>query len=180
MSIIVEIDNITIRQFEKSDLQTFASYRAIPEVAQYQSWSDYTYDDAIKLYDSMQGHTLGEVGQWFQLAIADKQSHKLLGDLAIHFIDDQQVEVGFTLAPENQGKGIGSKSLSAFIDHLFNTMNKYRIIATTDCDNHAAYKLLERVGFRREAHFVNNIFFKGQWGSEYQYALLKSDRGLSR
>ncbi|WP_198553546.1 MULTISPECIES: hypothetical protein [unclassified Shewanella] len=48
MSIIVEIGNVTIRQFEKSDLQTFTRYRAIPEVAQYQSWSNYTYDDAIK------------------------------------------------------------------------------------------------------------------------------------
>ncbi|WP_308304375.1 GNAT family protein [Shewanella sp. GutDb-MelDb] len=71
-----------------------------------------------------------------------------------------KVASGFTLAPETK-KGIGSKSLSAFMEHLFNTMNKYRIIATTECDNHAAYKLLERVGFRREAHFVNNIFLKG-------------------
>ncbi|WP_428848266.1 GNAT family N-acetyltransferase [Shewanella gelidimarina] len=176
MPLLLEIDELNIRAFEKSDLHTFATYRAVPDVAQYQSWHHYSYDDAKKLYDSMQGHVFGEVGQWFQLAIVDKQSNQLLGDLAIHFIDEDQVEVGFTLAPENQGKGIGRKALSAFVDYLFDQMDKYRIIATTDCDNHASYKLLERVGFRREAHFVNNTFFKGEWGSEYQYALLKSDR----
>jgi RimJ/RimL family protein N-acetyltransferase len=34
---------------------------------------------------------------------------------------------------------------------------------------------LEAVGFRQEAHFVENIFFKGAWGSEFQYALLASE-----
>ncbi|MCL1048186.1 GNAT family N-acetyltransferase [Shewanella abyssi] len=176
MSTLIELDNLIIRQFEQNDLHIFARYRAVPDVAKYQSWSDYSYEKATHLFDSMQGHEFGAVGQWFQLAIADKQSNALLGDLAIHFIDAEQVEVGFTLAPENQGKGIAAKSVAAFIDYLFDTMNKYRIVATTDCDNHPSYRLLERVGFRREAHFVNNIFFKGQWGSEYQYAMLQSDR----
>jgi RimJ/RimL family protein N-acetyltransferase len=28
--------------------------------------------------------------------------------------------------------------------------------------------LLESVGFRKEGHFIENIFFKEKWGSEFQ------------
>lgn len=173
---ILTVDDLTIREFELGDLDTFARYRAVKEVARFQSWNDYSIEKANCLYESMQDHNFGEVGQWFQLAIVATQSNDLLGDFAIHFIDAEQVEVGFTLAPEHQGKGIATKALNAFIGYLFNDMKKHRIIATTDCDNHPSYQLLERVGFRREAHFIDNIFFKGAWGSEYQYGLLKSEK----
>jgi RimJ/RimL family protein N-acetyltransferase len=28
---------------------------------------------------------------------------------------------------------------------------------------------------RRDGHFVKNIWFKGEWGSEYWYGLLKEE-----
>ena len=36
-------------------------------------------------------------------------------------------------------------------------------------------QLLERVGMRREGHFIENVWFKGGWGDEYQYALLERE-----
>lgn len=48
----------------------------------------------------------------------------------------------------------------------------HRVIGVTDAKNGAAAAVLERLGMRREAHFVENVFFKGAWGDEYQYALL--------
>ncbi len=54
-------------------------------------------------------------------------------------------------------------------------MKKHRVIAITDTRNTASFKLLEKLGFRREGHYVQNIFFKGAWGDEYLYALLASE-----
>jgi ribosomal-protein-alanine N-acetyltransferase len=34
---------------------------------------------------------------------------------------------------------------------------------------------MERLGMRREAHFVENLWFKGRWSSEYWYAILRSE-----
>jgi aminoglycoside 6'-N-acetyltransferase len=47
--------------------------------------------------------------------------------------------------------------------------------AICDAENLASAKLLERIGMRREGHFVENIWFKGKWGSEYWYGLLKEE-----
>lgn len=166
---------INIRAFEESDLETFAAYRARPEVAKYQSWTTYTYEDAVRLYTAMLEHPFGTPGQWFQLAVALEASDVLVGDLAIHFIDEEQVEVGFTMSPEHQQQGYSTFALRHLVDYLFQTMNKHRIISTVDAENAAASRLLEKVGFRQEAHFVENIFFKGAWGSEFQYGLLRRE-----
>ncbi len=48
-------------------------------------------------------------------------------------------------------------------------------MAVVDTRNSGAIKLLEGLGFRREAHYRQNIFLKGEWGDEYLYALLRSE-----
>lgn len=167
--------NLTIRAFTEADLADFAQYRARPEIAKYQSWSSYSYHDAQALFNATDYQNFAVIGQWYQLAIADTQSNQLLGDLAVHFVDSDQVEIGFTIAPKNQQKGIAKEAVSSFLDYLFCTLKKHRVVATTDTDNHASYRLLESVGFRREAHFIQNIFFNGAWGDEYQYAMLANE-----
>ena len=84
-------------------------------------------------------------------------------------------EVGFTLAPAHQGKGYGTEALGALLGFAFETFGLHRIYAVTDALNVPAATLLERVGFRREAHFLENVFFKGAWGSELLFAILERE-----
>ncbi len=44
-----------------------------------------------------------------------------------------------------------------------------------DCLNDRSVALLERLGFRREGHFLQNVWFKGAWGDEYLYAILREE-----
>lgn len=166
---------LIIRSFNEADLDIFTQYRSCPEVAKYQSWTDYTYAEALALFNSTDYANFAVAGQWYQLAIADVGNNQLLGDLAVHFIDDEQVEIGFTVAPENQKKAIAKEAVSALLAYLFNSLNKHRVVATTDTENLASFALLESLGFKREAHFRQNIFFKGAWGDEYQYAMLRAE-----
>jgi RimJ/RimL family protein N-acetyltransferase len=57
----------------------------------------------------------------------------------------------------------------------FGTLGKHRVFATTDADNDAAARLFLRLGFRREAHFVEQVWFKGRWGSEFVFAMLRRE-----
>jgi RimJ/RimL family protein N-acetyltransferase len=170
---------LVFRDFTAADLPAFAQYRNEPEVARYQSWDNYDIDMAKAFFDKQQALPFGEAGSWYQIAIVDKQTNKLVGDCVIHFIDgddkDQQVEVGFTLAGVNQGKGFAREGMDCLIAFIFNDLNKRRIIAFVDALNKPAAALLEKANFRQEAHLVENILFKGCWGSEFLYALLKRE-----
>lgn len=172
---ILETPDLLIRPFEKGDLKTFADYRAQEAVARYQSWDSFNEEDALKLFQSMDYSKFGSPGHWYQLAIIRKKDGVLLGDLAVHFIDKDQMEIGFTISPKHQGQSIAKRAVTRLLDYLFGELHKHRVIAITDTRNLAANKLLESLQFRREAHFVQNIFFKGAWSDEYQYALLASE-----
>ncbi len=62
--------------------------------------------------------------------------------------------------------------MQALLGYAFEELGLHRVIAITDARNAPAAALLTRVGMRQEAHFIDNVFFKGAWGSEYQFAKL--------
>ncbi|WDE10531.1 GNAT family N-acetyltransferase [Thalassomonas haliotis] len=175
MDIQLTSPRLIIRALAPGDLHAFAQYRALPEVALYQSWSHYSYQDACRLYENMNRQAFASVGHWFQLALIEQDTHTLIGDLAVFFIDKRQVEIGVTLAPEYQGRGLAGEAIYALLDYLFLELKKHRVTAVTDAGNQACSRLLKGIGFRQEAHFVDNIYFKGAWGSEYVFAMLASD-----
>jgi RimJ/RimL family protein N-acetyltransferase len=80
-----------------------------------------------------------------------------------------------TLAKVYQGSGYGKEACMRLLSYLFDDLKKRRVIACTDVLNHPAYSLLERQGFRREAHFIENLWFKGRWASEYWYGMLQRE-----
>ena len=178
MSAVVyfETPRLTVRSMRPSDVGAFVSYRSDPDVARYQSWDDYSLEQGRALVEEMQGLRPGIPGEWYQLAIEDA-SGSLVGDLATHVDEHEhrQLEVGFTLAPEQQGQGYGTEALRGLLAYAFGTLDMHRVIAVTDARNDAAAALLARVGFRKEAHFHDNVFFKGAWGSEFVFATLASE-----
>ena len=95
----------------------------------------------------------------------------------MHALGDRprQAEIGFTLACEHQGKGYATEAVNRLLDYVFGVLGKHRVIAVTDTRNAPAARLLERVGMRREGHFVEDIWFKGGWGDEYEYAMLERE-----
>ena len=172
-----ETPRLRVRRFGRDDVRAFVAYRADPEVARYQSWSDYTEELGTALIESMQEAEPGVPGEWYQFALEDRTSGVLVGDLALKVDGDEPrvAEVGFTLAPEHQGKGYGTEALKALLGFAFETFGLRRIVAVTDALNAPAAAMLERVGFRREAHFHENVFFKGAWGSEFLFAILERE-----
>jgi RimJ/RimL family protein N-acetyltransferase len=165
---------LDVRRFTTADVTAFTAYRADQEVARYQSWDGFTHRDGEALVESMEHLDLGAPGEWFQLALEDRARRVLVGDLAckVNASEPREVEIGFTLAQAEQGRGYASEALTALLDHVFGPMRLHRVIAITDARNTAAAALLARVGMRQEAQFVENVFFKGAWGSELLFAKL--------
>ena len=172
-----ETPRLRARGFSAADVEAFVAYRADPDVARYQSWSDFTLERGEAFVASQQGTRPGVPGEWFQFALEHRSDAALVGDLALKVDADEprEAEVGFTLAPAQHGKGYASEALAGLLEHAFASYGLHRVIAVTDALNAPAAALLTRVGMRREAHFVDNIFFKGAWGSEYLFAILERE-----
>ena len=173
-----ETPRLRVRPFNQADLEALVAYRAHPDVERYQSWTDYTLDQGRALIESMQELEVGVPGQWYQFALEDRVDGTLVGDLAlcVKTSEPREAEVGFSLAPAQQGKGYAGEALRALLDYTFTTLRLHRVVAITDALNVPAARLLEGVGMRREGHFHENVFFKGAWGSELLFAVLEHER----
>ncbi|MBI5030521.1 MAG: GNAT family N-acetyltransferase [Chloroflexi bacterium] len=176
--LILETPRLVLRPFEDADVETFAAYRSDPKVAQYQSWeTPFTLKQAAAFIDEMKRTQPGTIGAWYQLAVERKQQAGLVGDCAFHILphDAQQAEIGFTFARPYQHQGYATEAVMRLLDYLFNALSLHRVTAICDAENAASAKLLERVGMRREGYFIDHIWFKGAWGSEYSYAILQRE-----
>ena len=176
MEPLLTTPRLTLRKFTRADLQGFILYRNQPEVARYQSWESYNEADAEAFYAQQEPLEFNTDESWFQIAVVRSEDQQLLGDVAVHFFDEgKQAELGMTFDERHQRQGFAFESLKGVINLLFTQLDKHRLVATIDARNVAAAGLLEKLGFRREAHFHQNIYFKGEWGDEYAYALLRSE-----
>jgi RimJ/RimL family protein N-acetyltransferase len=165
---------LILRRLRESDLPAFCRYRSDPQVARYQDWTAFSEKEALRIFAEQAKLHPDVAGTWFQMAIEHDETGELIGDCGLHTLLDppRQVELGFTLSLEHQGKGYATEAVACLLDYVFGTMDKHRAIAVTDARNLRAARVLERVGMRREGHFLQNVWFKGGWGDEYLYAIL--------
>jgi RimJ/RimL family protein N-acetyltransferase len=168
---------LILRRFNDADLAPFLAYLNDPLVARYQSWESYTLEAAQEAIDVQQNLEPGVPGKWFTFALELKETGALVGHVALSVREEsrQQAEIGFTLAREFHGKGLGCEAARRVLDYAFDELDLHRVVAITDCENASSVALLERLGMRREGHFIQNIWFKGKWGDEYQYAILRDE-----
>jgi len=175
---ILETERLLIRPFCDEDLEAFIAYRNNPEVAKYQGWSiPYPREKAIEFIEEMKNKNPAEPEGWYQAAIIIKESGEIIGDAAFHLKKDEnrKAYINCTIVQKHWRKGYGAEVSRRLLAYLFDECGLHRVVAKTDAENVASCTALECLGFRREAHLVENILSKGNWTSEYHYAMLERE-----
>jgi RimJ/RimL family protein N-acetyltransferase len=163
---------VSLRRLRPADLDAFQAYRAIPELGRYQGWSPMTDPEALEFLSRMNEAPMFTPGEWLQLGIADRDSDELIGDIGIHLSEDgDTAELGFTLHPDAQGRGIATAAVREALQLLFDATSAKQVLGITDSRNEASIRLLERVGFRYQE--ARDIVFRGEPCCEKIYALAR-------
>jgi RimJ/RimL family protein N-acetyltransferase len=172
----LETERLILRPVSIGDKAAIFEYRSDSETNKYQGSIPSSIEDVEEFINKLAKH-INEPSSWFQMVIVEKKSDKIIGDLGIHFFgsENQQTEIGCTLNKLYHHMGYATEAVERVIEYLFNDLNKHRIIASIDPANKSSIKLVERLRFRKEAHFVKSLFINGQWVDDIVYALLKDD-----
>lgn len=167
---------LELTRMAAADAAEVYAYRHLPEVRRFQSFEPRSPADVERFIAGTQAAVFGDPGPWCQLAIRLRGDGPLIGDLGtrVPAEDPRQVEIGFTLAPAYQGRGYATEAVSGLIGHLLGPLGKHRVFASADPRNTRSLALLERVGMRKEAHFHESLWFKGEWVDDVVYAILAS------
>ena len=165
-------------------MTAFLAYRNDPEVARYQSWDSISHARALTFVQEQARLTPGAPGEWFHFAVTLRDTGQLIGDVGLNVLvqDVRQAQLGLSFDRSFQGQGYATEAVTGVLDYAFINLDLHRVIAVVDVLNTRSAGLFERVGLRREGHFVKNTWFKGRWADEYLYALLQAEwlpkRGL--
>jgi RimJ/RimL family protein N-acetyltransferase len=169
---------VALRRFHLGDVATFVAYRSSEQVARFQSWdAPYPREEGERFIREIARDHPDTAGEWFQFAVGLRATGQLIGDCAAmpQAGDPRQCEIGFTIAPDYQGRGYATEAVRLLLNYLFTERGKHRITAYCDPRNAASVALLERLGMRREGHLRESTWAKGQWTDDLVYGLLRDE-----
>jgi len=166
---------LSLRLAGVDDAAVIAAYRADPEVARFQDWDlPYSIERATTMLAKQADRTDVTPGEWVQVAI--EHDGVVVGDVAVGLDASASVAtIGYTLPTASQGHGYASEAVSAVIDALFDRLDVHRIEATMDPANFASMRVVEPLGFVKEARTRRSELIRGEWVDDLRFALLRSD-----
>jgi RimJ/RimL family protein N-acetyltransferase len=171
-------DRLSIRPSAESDAAAFHAYRRKPEVSEWlpRLSTDLAAVEERFREEDFRRRTLvvehdGRVVGDLYLAVSDCWTQAEVGDAA-----PQQAEVGWALDSAYQGRGLALEAVRRLVDACFaqppSGLGLHRVYATCFADNTGSWRLMEKLGMRREAHNVNESLHREHgWLDGYTYAL---------
>jgi RimJ/RimL family protein N-acetyltransferase len=151
-------------------------YRSREDVCRYLPFSPQTSEQIFARFAGSPTELTDE-GQNLSLAVLERESGVLVGDVVLmwHSREQRAGEIGYVLHPDFFGNGYATEAGAALLRLGFDELGLHRIVGRLDARNTGSARVLERLGMRREAHFVQNEFIRGEWTDELVYAVLASE-----
>jgi RimJ/RimL family protein N-acetyltransferase len=174
----LETARLVLRPFEPGDLQALFAFHSLPEVARFLYWEARDLEQVRGVLDAkLRQGALEDEGQVLALAVVWREVGVVVGEVSLHWLSrgHRQGEIGFVFHPGYQGRGLATEAAEVVLGLGFDGLGLHRVIGRCDAQNLASARLMERLGMRREAHFVENELFKGAWGDELVYAMLEDE-----
>jgi len=148
-------ERLLLKPIDISHAAAIHRYRSDSVTNRYQGWIPNDVEDVVSFIANRTFPEINVKGTWFQLVVTLRATGEIIGDIGMHFLGNrnEQVELGCTIAREQQGKGYAKEALTEVISYLFDTLDKQRLIASIDPANIPSVKLFESLGFIREYHY---------------------------
>lgn len=147
---------------------------------------EYLSDEKVVEYEPYKPMNIEEVKDELEwristdemIAVELKDNHKMIGNVYLGKRDFNTLEIGYVFNKSYWGNGYAKESCKAVIDNAF-TEGVHRIFAECDPNNPNSWRLLEALGFQREAFFKKNVYFWTDenelpiWKDTYVYSILE-------
>lgn len=167
-------ERLVLRRVEHTDFAALYEIYGNEQNSRFQFGPSWSPEQVEEFIVSQSNIYLGDPGVPFVLAATEKLSESLAGavELTISSVEDRQAEIGFTFNPSFCGRGLATEAVNAAVGFAFKHMDLHRVYAGVDTRNEASWKLMERIGMRREAHFIHANREGDDWIDDFVYAML--------
>jgi ribosomal-protein-alanine N-acetyltransferase len=174
---MIETARLLIRRFEEEDYPSLFEYFSNPKIYEFEPGEPVTMEEAKEL-------TCERCHRDDYWAITLKSTHKLIGHLYFRQIEPKEIstwELCYIINPAFHHKGYATESASALLRYAFDQFGIHRVVASCNPKNVASWKVLERIGMRREGKLRKSIFIRRDengnplWTDSLVYGILREE-----
>ena len=170
-------ERLTLRPATAADADAMFAYRSLEPVARWMTqqptdvdaWrADFGKRGPYALMILLDGEPVGDLflkteDAWAQAEVRERAR-------------DVFAEIGWCLAPAAEGNGYATEAVRDLLAIAFDGLGLRRVLANCFADNEPSWRLMERIGMRRESHTVrDNLHRDGQWYDGLTYAMLAEE-----
>lgn len=174
---MITTDRLIVRKLNKEDFRDLYDYLSLESIYKYEPGEPVDLETAKKMAEKR-----SKTDSFY--AVELKTSKKVIGHIYFQKINPEELmtwEIGYIFNPKYHKNGFATESIKAIIEFAFNNWNIHKVIAHCNPDNIASWKLLEKIGLKREGRLRKNIFFRKDeegypiWCDTYEYGFLRED-----
>ena len=175
----LESERLLLRAVDDGDVEEVLALRSNPETMKYVPRPlAKTKEDAYVHIRTIKEKISNNSGiNW---AITIKGNNQLIGIIGHYKLqpENYRAEIGYMLSPEYKSKGYATEAIKAVVAYGFEQMNLHSIEAIIDPANSASERVLQKCGFVKEAHFIENEWYNGKFWDSVVYSLLEKNNTL--
>jgi RimJ/RimL family protein N-acetyltransferase len=171
-------DRLRLRPFTRGDVDAVFAYRRREDIALYLFDPPLSREEcALAIQQRTTQTGFANEGDRIVLAVETLEAGNLIGEVSLIWrsVEARQGELGWIFHPAFHGQGFATEATNALVDLAFGPADLHRVYARCDARNLGSWRLMERLGMRREAHFREHALFKGAWDEEFYYAMLRDE-----
>jgi RimJ/RimL family protein N-acetyltransferase len=175
MTLPIKTGRLLLRRFMEQDVADMLDYLAHASVARATPEIEAT-EAGLRRYIEMQNsYAPFEQDKCFDLAIERLIDGKVMGMLTLIRRKHSQAEIGYALGIDYRRRGYATEAAEGLMEYAFSSLGLHRIQATTSADNPDSYKVMERLGMRREGHLREATIRDGEWVDQLIYGILEQE-----
>jgi RimJ/RimL family protein N-acetyltransferase len=165
---LLEGKNVNLKLEEKEDMKLVSEWLNNPDYwGEYLPLKQQSRTEVEKKYDSQP-----QESKWF---IVEKKDGSRIGSIGYFLATGNLVEIGYSLIPNERGKGYCTEAAKMLVDYLFLSKSIVRVQTHTDVRNLASQRVLEKTGFKKEGVVRKSLFSRGEWRDMILYSILREE-----
>lgn len=172
--IYYETERLILRNYRPEDVADYHAYMSLATTAEHEDFDPFT----LAQCEEAVGARLADDTFW---VVERREDGRVIGDVCYRAGEEETYEIAYDFHEAYGGRGYATEACRALVSHLFGVLGVRRVRAGCNEGNAPSWRLLERLGFRREAHCIEDVALKRDeegrpiYINSYYYALLRRE-----
>ncbi|HET9494414.1 MAG TPA: GNAT family protein [Chloroflexia bacterium] len=177
--LVIVTDHLILRDFVAGDFEAMLAYQTDPRYLQYYARDrrDRVTEQARQLLQGFIAAQAQHPRTKYQLAMTLREDGRLIGNVGVRreSVEATEGEMGCEVAPDYWNRGYATEATRAMLNFGFDTLGLHRISATTMAPNTGAWRVLEKLGMKREGELRETTRLEHGWANSLVYGILEHE-----